>query len=100
MTESTQPRTTVHVSGGGLEAWRVPASGTEPDERMVDWVNTCPVDWDGDDSGVTIGDVLAAPGDWVVEYRGQWFVVHQRDRALLTVLVDSLMEAGDTGDTE
>lgn len=97
MTESTQLRTTVHVTGEGLEAWRVPAPGTEPDERMVDWLNTCWVDWDGDESGVNIGGVLAAPGDWVVEYHDQWFVLFPRDLTVLSVLVGSLKATVGTG---
>lgn len=76
-----------HIVTEGLTAWRVPHHSVDPSDQMVEWLNTCPIDWDGDESGVVIGDDLAAPGDWVVEHRGQWFVLHRADLVAIARLV-------------
>jgi hypothetical protein len=71
----------VKIQSERMVAWMVPNHQDEPEEEMIEWLNTCPLDWDGDESGINIacgagGDyVLASPGDWVVQHQGQWFVV-------------------------
>lgn len=60
--------------------YQIPQRGDEPGEEMIEWLNECEQDWDGDDEGVTItpidgGDpVLGNPGDWI--YRDENDVYH------------------------
>ena len=53
-------------------------------DEFVEWLHSSPLSWEGDESGVCFydmghsgGELLAAPGDWVVNiHRGnQWCVL-------------------------
>lgn len=80
-----------------ITAYRVTENGPCTDEQMalhdefVEWLHASPLSWEGDEWGIcfyglghTAGEnpggmfeVLAAPGDWVVNIRhgNQWLVV-------------------------
>ena len=74
-----------------LTAYRVPDRFTEPSERMIDWLATCPHEWDGDEEGISIhldedaDPVLATPGDWVCCAQGVWFVLSANDMTAIVL---------------
>lgn len=56
-----------------MKAYRIPQHNEDPSDEMVDFLSENTEDWDGDDSGITLGttdgsagDELGGPGDWVV----------------------------------
>lgn len=71
-----------------IVAFRIPERGavtTEASmvehETAVEWLQTCPMNWEGDEEGIVINVgndyVVATPGNWVVQlvYGNQWVVV-------------------------
>ncbi len=79
------------ISTEHMVAFRVPLHDEHPSEEMIEWLESSPLRWDGDESGIVFynlgradrgspiecRDVIAAPGDWIVQIvRGnQWVVV-------------------------
>ena len=79
------------IRNSHMVACRVPLHDEHPSEEMIEWLGSSPLSWDGDESGIVfynLGrasrgspieccEVIAAPGDWVVQIvRGnQWVVV-------------------------
>lgn len=54
--------------------FQIPKSNEDPSDEFIEFINECPQDWDGDDSGITIHVgpeekdwVLGNPGDWVIK---------------------------------
>jgi hypothetical protein len=65
-----------------LQCHQVPAREVEPTEEMIDWLNSAPIEWSGDEEGVVLHqceDVLASPGDWICCSQGDWFVLRAGD---------------------
>lgn len=73
-----------------ITAYRVPLHDEDPTEEMIEWMNSSPLSWDGDESGIcfyelgypetlwgSIPDLIAAPGDWIVHIHSgnQWVVL-------------------------
>lgn len=56
----------------GITMYQVPNYSEDPGDDMVDFMNSCPHEWTGDECGVniTLGDTeyQAAPGMWVCRF--------------------------------
>lgn len=83
-----------------ITAYQVPKYNEDPGEDMIEWLNTCPNDWSGDDSGISFdqgGDefFLAAPGDWIVCAQDHWFAISNRDLCILATVVSHTMPLAD-----
>lgn len=64
-----------------MKVWKIPQHDEMPSEEMIDWLSEMTQEWDGDESGITIsppdgGDAkIGAPGDYVVESDGVYYIV-------------------------
>lgn len=67
----------------GITAYRIPQLGETPSDEMIAWLATCPVDWDGDDSGINIGGEVGGSGDWVYRRGDQWGVLTKSQAKLI-----------------
>lgn len=61
-------------------AFQIPQYDQDPSDAMIDWLATCPCEWNGDDSGITMevapGVIQqGSPGDWVVQRTAGWGIV-------------------------
>jgi len=61
---------------------QVPDYDEIPSEKWIEWINTCPIEWDGDPGGITLhredGAVTAEPGEYVVQDGDDWFVLTRK----------------------
>ena len=65
----------------------IPAHGVMPSEEMIEWLHENPLDWDGDDGGITLevagkeDHELGSPGeDYVVRFEdGSYRIVKAAD---------------------
>ena len=65
----------------------IPAHGVMPSEEMIEWLHENPLDWDGDDDGITLyvadkdEPELGSPGeDYVVRFEdGSYRIVKSAD---------------------
>jgi hypothetical protein len=55
--------------------FQIPQRDEMPSEEMVEFLHECTQEWDGDEEGITIGDVLGGPGDWVVRCDGVYTIL-------------------------
>lgn len=92
------------ISTEHMVAFRVPLHDEHPSEEMIEWLGSSPLSWDGDESGIVfynLGradrdrpveccEVIAAPGDWVVQIvRGnQWVVVPAEASGMIESSID------------
>ena len=63
-----------------MKVWKIPQHDEMPSEEMIDWLSEMTQEWDGDESGITISfpsgyDMVGAPGDYVVESEGVYYIV-------------------------
>lgn len=72
------------VSNSKMTAYRVPHHDEAPSDEMIEWLHTCPHEWNGDESGIVIEVIedhpyTASPGDWVVCSPSGWTVVSAKE---------------------
>lgn len=69
-----------------MKVWKIPQHDEMPSEEMIDWLSEMTQEWDGDESGIVIfppvgpnGEIgvekVGAPGDYVVESDGVYYIV-------------------------
>ena len=69
-----------------MKVWQIPLHDEMPSEEMIDWLSEMTQEWDGDESGITIWppcgltdekqkSKTGAPGDYVVESDGVYYIV-------------------------
>lgn len=83
-----------------ITAYQVPQHDEDPGDAMIDWLGSCPNDWDGDPFGISMDfgndhPVLAAPGDWIVCAQDVWFILSNRDMCILATVVSHTMPLAD-----
>ena len=63
-----------------MKVWKIPQHDEMPSEEMIDWLSEMTQEWDGDESGITITspegkEMAGAPGDYVIESDGVYYIV-------------------------
>ena len=67
-----------------MTKYQIPQHDEMPSEDMIEWLNKCSQEWDGDSLGLNImqanGEFMTGgPGDWVVECDGVYTIAGQKE---------------------
>jgi hypothetical protein len=73
-----------------LTIWQVPLRDQMPCDELIEWLNSMPNAWEGDENGVSIQRLdapeewmLVDPGGYIVENRGVWTILTTCDMRIV-----------------